>query len=140
MPVPTQVLNFIHWGSGSDSRISCLIWSLGYDGRAGNIQISHGAQTDFAELTLACGGFPGGRGRARALYSLELHGGIGRVCPAPASATAPAARWPVGLGGLWGSEACGARWCPPHPQTHPGILVLGFPAWRDNGVKMTLWR
>lgn len=44
------------------------------------------------------------------------------------------------LGGLWGSEACGARWCPPHPQTHPGILVLGFPAWRDNGVKMTLWR
>lgn len=48
------------------------------------------------------------------------------------------------LGGLWGSVACGARrpvglgGVP--PQTHPGILVLGFPAWRDNGVKMTLWR
>lgn len=41
------------------------------------------------------------------------------------------------LGGLWGSVAGPVR---PNPQTHPGILVVRFPAWRDNGVKMTLWR
>lgn len=42
------------------------------------------------------------------------------------------------LGGLWGSVACGGRWrgLSPSPRpTHPGILVLRFPAWRDNGVK-----
>lgn len=41
------------------------------------------------------------------------------------------------LGGLWVSVA-GPIPTPTPP--HPEIVALRFPAWRDNGVKMTRWR